>query len=146
MTTVSLRLTSLPIPISEDSPTFRQRATNPYPASSVISIILMGGDPSPVPGQSYSVGKSTNAGVSALLSLSPPPSSPPIPHPPTPPKPQVVHRPNLSQIGASASRTQSYRDANDMYCDSEEILAVHQGYVSEYGDAAIEFFVGLVRA
>lgn len=82
----------------------------------VAAIILMG-DPTHVVGQPGSVGNATKNGLFARNNT------------------------NLYTSSGLATKLQSYCDANDLYCASGSSLAVHLGYVSEYGSAAVSFVV-----
>ncbi|THZ92534.1 acetylxylan esterase precursor [Aureobasidium pullulans] len=88
-------------------------ATISSSVGSKIKAIIFMGDPRQIPGASYSVGTSKNPGFDP--------------------------RPSGFTCSAYASRIQAYCDAADPYCSNGNNAATHQGYGSEYGQAALKF-------
>ncbi len=76
------------------------------------------GDPSHVPGLSQDVGNSTKAGI--------------------------FPRNNTAACSSMASKTQSYCNSNDTFCDSGSSIPVHLSYVKVYGAQAAKFIVDQV--
>ncbi|GAA5845149.1 hypothetical protein JCM9279_005453 [Rhodotorula babjevae] len=106
---------------SVDEPTLSERAISATANKNLVAILLTG-DPTWVPGQSYNAGTSTRKGIF------PRPSS------------------GLQCLNAFASRTRSYCDANDSVCASGFSTLVHLSYVAKYGTQAATFIVNKARA
>ncbi|GAA5911605.1 hypothetical protein JCM8208_005689 [Rhodotorula glutinis] len=106
---------------SVDEPTLSERAISATANKNLVAI-LMTGDPTWVPGQSYNAGTSTRQGIF------PRPSS------------------GLQCLNTFASRTRSYCDANDSVCASGFSTLVHLSYVAKYGTQAAAFIVNKARA
>lgn len=105
----------------------------PIQASAVnmIAAAIFAGDPRHIPGLSYNVGTCQASGVSI------PPSPPPALFSSLT-NPQFAPRP-AGFVCPSASKIQSYCDAADPYCCNGSDAATHQGYGTEYGQAALTF-------
>ncbi|THV81505.1 acetylxylan esterase precursor [Aureobasidium pullulans] len=105
-------------------------ATISSSVGSKIKAIIFMGDPRQIPGASYSVGTSKNPGVCIFRSR------------PWCIADQIIQfdpRPSGFTCSAYASRIQAYCDAADPYCSNGNNAATHQGYGSEYGQAALKF-------
>ncbi|GAA5926167.1 hypothetical protein JCM3775_005221 [Rhodotorula graminis] len=107
--------------VDEPQSTLSERAISATANKNLVAILLTG-DPTWVPGQSYNAGTSTRQGIF------PRPSS------------------GLQCLNTFASRTRSYCDANDSVCASGFSIAVHLSYVAKYGTEAATFVVNKARA
>ncbi|KAF2240147.1 carbohydrate esterase family 5 protein [Viridothelium virens] len=88
-------------------------ATISTAAQAQVKAVIWMGDPRHSPGEPFNVGTSTAGGFDA--------------------------RPNGFTCGSFSSKIQSYCDAADPYCSNGNDAATHQGYGSEYGQAALTF-------
>lgn len=101
--------------------------SDPLPASTLsrIAAVVMMGDPTFVTNETFHVGNATRNGVY--------------------PRRDVANF-NIANL---AQRTKSYCDANDPYCAGGNLstgLAVHLGYVKEYGNASADFVINQIKA
>ncbi|RDW89258.1 hypothetical protein BP6252_01290 [Coleophoma cylindrospora] len=112
----------------------------PIQASAVamIKAAIFMGDPRHIPGLSYNVGTCQASGVSCSNPFPHHPLAPSTPSLRPPPSQQFAPRPAGFQC-PSASKIQSYCDAADPYCCNGSDAATHQGYGTEYGQAALAF-------
>jgi acetylxylan esterase len=86
-------------------------------ADNVAAVILMG-DPSFVPGESFNAGTSTRAGL--------------------------FPRSGAQSLDAFADRTQSYCDTGDTFCASGNSVQVHLSYTRKYNGDAEEFVLAKI--
>ncbi|KAA8571915.1 hypothetical protein EYC84_001864 [Monilinia fructicola] len=84
-------------------------------SSDVVAMVLMG-DPTHVPTDSFNAGTSKKAGMF----------------------------PRKNSANCPADKTVSYCDTGDTFCDSGMSTAVHLGYVTKYGTAAAKFITDKV--
>jgi acetylxylan esterase len=116
----------------------------PIQASAVnmIKAAIFMGDPRHIPGLSYNVGTCQASGV-RILSIYPPHKH--LPSLNIADNSKFAPRPSGFQC-PSASKIQSYCDAADPYCCNGNNAATHQGYGTEYGQAALTFVKSKLNA
>ncbi|KAM3077181.1 hypothetical protein ACMFMF_005093 [Clarireedia jacksonii] len=101
--------------VSEKGFSNATQALSAADSKNVVAVVLMG-DPSNVPGQSFDAGTSKNTGLF----------------------------PRQNVAACPAAKMVSFCDDNDEFCDSGNSLQVHLSYVQKYGTQAAKFITDKV--